>query len=76
MYLRYVLPLLLTEQRRVNELEALNQAKSSFVSSVSHELRTPLTLILSPLEDLLGMCNNEEMPKRVESMLKIMQVRL
>lgn len=37
----------------VASLEALNTAKSEFVSNVSHELRTPLTSMTCALENLL-----------------------
>ncbi len=38
------------EREIVQQLQALDQAKSQFVSSVSHELRTPLTSIIGYLE--------------------------
>nr|XP_019044826.1 hypothetical protein I302_06740 [Kwoniella bestiolae CBS 10118]OCF23756.1 hypothetical protein I302_06740 [Kwoniella bestiolae CBS 10118] len=41
------------ELQRVEELAALDRAKSLLFSNVSHELRTPLTLIAGPLDDLL-----------------------
>ncbi|WRT68535.1 uncharacterized protein IL334_005512 [Kwoniella shivajii] len=41
------------ERRRIEELAALDRAKSTLFSNVSHELRTPLTLIAGPLDDLL-----------------------
>nr|XP_019011586.1 uncharacterized protein I206_03688 [Kwoniella pini CBS 10737]OCF50367.1 hypothetical protein I206_03688 [Kwoniella pini CBS 10737] len=41
------------ERQRVEELAALDRAKSLLFSNVSHELRTPLTLIAGPLDDLL-----------------------
>ena len=37
------------ERHRVQQLQALEQLQSSFVSSVSHELRTPLTILMSSL---------------------------
>ncbi|MEM9071680.1 MAG: histidine kinase dimerization/phospho-acceptor domain-containing protein, partial [Myxococcota bacterium] len=39
-------------QQTLDELQAMDQAKSDFFANVSHELRTPLTLIVSPLESL------------------------
>ncbi len=41
------------ERRRVQELGALDRAKTAFFTNVSHELRTPLTLLLGPAEDAL-----------------------
>ncbi|WWC90485.1 uncharacterized protein L201_005421 [Kwoniella dendrophila CBS 6074] len=41
------------ERQRVEELAALDRAKSLLFSNISHELRTPLTLIAGPLDDLL-----------------------
>ncbi|WP_321816505.1 MULTISPECIES: ATP-binding protein [unclassified Paraburkholderia] len=42
------------ERRRVEQLAALDRAKTTFFSNVSHELRTPLMLMLSPLDDLVA----------------------
>jgi signal transduction histidine kinase len=36
----------------LQEIQALDRAKTDFFNNVSHELRSPLTLILAPLEDL------------------------
>nr|XP_031864018.1 uncharacterized protein CI109_000662 [Kwoniella shandongensis]KAA5531090.1 hypothetical protein CI109_000662 [Kwoniella shandongensis] len=41
------------ERQRIDELAALDRAKSMLFSNVSHELRTPLTLVSGPLDDLL-----------------------
>ncbi|ODN83508.1 hypothetical protein L202_01642 [Cryptococcus amylolentus CBS 6039] len=41
------------EHQRLNELAAIDRAKSLLFSNVSHELRTPLTLIAGPIDDLL-----------------------
>ncbi|NIE68989.1 ATP-binding protein [Burkholderia sp. Ax-1719] len=43
-----------TERQRVEQLAALDRAKTTFFSNVSHELRTPLMLMLSPLDDLVA----------------------
>src|SRR5262249_22235583 len=43
-----------TEQRRMESLTALEQARTTFFNNVSHELRTPLTLLLGPLQEILG----------------------
>ncbi len=43
-----------TEQARVEELRALDRAKTNFLENVSHELRTPVTLMLAPLADALA----------------------
>lgn len=42
------------ERQRIEELAALDRAKSMLFSNVSHELRTPLTLVSGPLDDLLS----------------------
>ena len=42
------------EMRRVEDLAALDRAKSLLFSNVSHELRTPLTLVAGPIDDLLA----------------------
>jgi signal transduction histidine kinase len=42
------------EQRRAEQLAALDRAKTAFFSNISHELRTPLTLMLGPTEDALA----------------------
>jgi signal transduction histidine kinase len=38
----------------LDEIQALDRAKTDFFNNVSHELRSPLTLILAPLEELVA----------------------
>jgi signal transduction histidine kinase len=38
----------------LDEIQALDRAKTDFFNNVSHELRSPLTMILAPLEDLIS----------------------
>ncbi len=38
----------------LEEVQALDRAKTDFFNNVSHELRSPLTLILAPLEELVA----------------------
>ena len=38
----------------LEEVRAMDRAKTDFFNNVSHELRSPLTLILAPLEDLVA----------------------
>ncbi len=37
----------------LDEVRALDRAKTDFFSNVSHELRTPLTLLIGPLDDMV-----------------------
>lgn len=41
------------EEREIQHIKEINEAKLKFFTDVSHEFRTPLTLIISPLETLL-----------------------
>jgi signal transduction histidine kinase len=38
----------------LDEIQALDRAKTDFFNNVSHELRSPLTLILAPLDDVVA----------------------
>jgi signal transduction histidine kinase len=38
----------------LDEIQAVDRAKTDFFNNVSHELRSPLTLILAPLSDLVS----------------------
>ncbi len=42
------------EKKRLQALDEIDRAKTTFFSNVSHELRTPLTLMLGPAEDALS----------------------
>ncbi len=42
------------EKEKVTEL---NEIKLNFFTTITHEIRTPLNLIISPLQDLLGVAN-------------------
>ncbi len=56
---------LATEQRAVQRLKELEQAKSDLVSTVSHELRTPLTSIIGYLQMLQdGVLGTVDQPQR------------
>ncbi|HEX7479072.1 MAG TPA: ATP-binding protein [Polyangiales bacterium] len=43
-----------TLSETLQQVQALDRAKTDFFNNVSHELRTPLTLILAPLDDLVA----------------------
>lgn len=42
-----------TLRREREHIEAVEKAKSDFITNMSHELRTPLTLIITPLRSLI-----------------------
>lgn len=42
------------ERKRMEDMAALDRAKTVFFNNISHEFRTPLTLMLGPLDDLLA----------------------
>ncbi|KAF0441225.1 protein-histidine kinase [Gigaspora margarita] len=48
------------EKMRSKVLADLNRQKVSFFQGLSHELKTPLTLMLSPLDDIITKCPEEE----------------
>ena len=56
-------------RKQAEELKELNEVKSRFFANISHELRTPLTLILGPVQDLLGMSEEEPHQKRLGMIL-------
>ncbi|GAB3007998.1 histidine kinase [Amycolatopsis acidiphila] len=54
------------QQRRAEELAALDEAKTTFFSNISHEFRTPLTLILGPAAELREEITDERLREEVE----------
>ncbi|SFJ38665.1 PAS domain S-box-containing protein [Amycolatopsis sacchari] len=54
------------QQRRAEELAALDEAKTRFFANVSHEFRTPLTLILGPANELRERLTDEDLREEVE----------
>jgi signal transduction histidine kinase len=42
------------EVAKLEEMAAIDHAKTAFFTNISHELRTPLTLILGPVSELLN----------------------
>jgi PAS domain S-box-containing protein len=59
------------ERRAVEELTALDQAKTDFVSSVSHELRTPLASVLGYTEMLEDGAAGELSQKQLDLVSRI-----
>jgi PAS domain S-box-containing protein len=59
------------ERRAVEELTALDQAKTDFLSSVSHELRTPLASVLGYTEMLEDGAAGELSQKQVDLVSRI-----
>ncbi len=55
------------EEREIQRIKELNEAKLEFFTDMSHELRTPLTLIISPLEHIL---QDEELPRNIKRKMK------
>ena len=55
------------EEREIQRIKELNEAKLEFFTDMSHELRTPLTLIVSPLEHIL---QDEELPRNLRRRIK------
>jgi len=55
------------EEREIQRIKEINEAKLEFFTDMSHELRTPLTLIISPLEHIL---QDEELPRNLKRKMK------
>lgn len=53
----------------LDEVKALDRARTDFFSNVSHELRTPLTLLVGPLDDLI---HGREPPGGTKAAIEIM----
>jgi PAS domain S-box-containing protein len=58
------------ERERVQQLAALDRAKTTFFSNVSHEFRTPLTLLLGPIQELLEQTDDNS-PSREKELLEL-----
>lgn len=55
------------EEREIQRIKELNEAKLVFFTDMSHELRTPLTLIVSPLENIL---QDKKLPQNIKRKIK------
>ncbi|HEY9831013.1 MAG TPA: ATP-binding protein [Stenomitos sp.] len=60
-----------SEAARSAALTALDRAKILFFSNISHEFRTPLTLMLSPLEDILALPDDEPIANHRQSLERV-----
>ncbi|MFD2162336.1 two-component regulator propeller domain-containing protein [Paradesertivirga mongoliensis] len=52
-------------QLEQNKLQELHAIKSQFFTNISHEFKTPLTMILSPLNKLMRIAQNEDERKHL-----------
>ena len=55
------------EEREIQRIKELNEAKLEFFTDMSHELRTPLTLIISPIEHIL---QDDKLPNHLKRRMK------
>ena len=59
------------EQKKSQDIEALNQSKLRFFSNISHEIRTPLTVIIAQIETLMN--SKDFTPSTYKKVLAIYQ---
>ncbi|MDD3738248.1 MAG: tetratricopeptide repeat protein [Lentimicrobiaceae bacterium] len=64
-FISFLIYMIITRQRKNNELLEIQRIKTRLLNNISHEFRTPLTLIHSPIENLI---KSEEDPDKLNMM--------